>query len=355
MRWWSFVLLTFVLAAVAVGISAPAQHQGLAAQRLSCRPRTAQAAVLRILAAFNRGDLDQLDRLIARSATFQRYAVKGTPGERTATAAGVRSTLIAYLARRHRHSERLLLTRFGFYGRSLGNARFQFELVRSADDLKPPELYLGNGVISCVGRQQLLAWGMEPNSEPRLPVPRSYAETCALSSDWCETPRSPGGIPAGLRRPLALPSVAPGGSCPTTSGQPFANGQFAGIALGEGPVQPLAIGEPPARQGVLVFWPYYVQRRWYGVKMLWFARPDYQGPVFIRGRQLDGPHKTVFGGGPVLVDPQVGPGATANGTDGWREWPGGTWLRTPGCYAWQIDGTDFSHVIVFKAVFRPQP
>jgi len=25
-------------------------------------------------------------------------------------------------------------------------------------------------------------------------------------------------------------------------------------------------------------------------------------------------------------------------------------LRTPGCYAWQIDGTTFSYTVVFKAV-----
>jgi hypothetical protein len=49
----------------------------------------------------------------------------------------------------------------------------------------------------------------------------------------------------------------------------------------------------------------------------------------------------------------MGSGPTLNGRDGWRQWPGGTWLRTPGCYAWQIDGTDFSDVIVFEADFRP--
>ncbi|HEV8688078.1 MAG TPA: hypothetical protein VGQ84_12440, partial [Gaiellaceae bacterium] len=58
-----------------------------------------------------------------------------------------------------------------------------------------------------------------------------------------------------------------------------------------------------------------------------------------------------FGGGPRLIDPQLGHGEPLNSRDGWRTWPGGTWLRTPGCYAWQIDGTDFSNVIVFDAVF----
>jgi hypothetical protein len=72
--------------------------------------------------------------------------------------------------------------------------------------------------------------------------------------------------------------------------------------------------------------------------------------VLIRGRQLDGPHTIVMSS---MVDPQLGPGDTINGFPaGWREWPGATYLRTPGCYAWQVDGTDFSTVIVFQAVFR---
>jgi hypothetical protein len=354
MRWWSLVPFAFVLAAVAFGTASPARPQGSATQLNLCGARTARTAVVRFLVAFNRGDLAQLDRLIAGNAAFQQYAVDGAPGGRAATAARTRSTLIAYFAQRHRQSERLLLTRFGFYGRSLGNARFQFELVRSAADLAPPVLYIGAGAISCRGRHQLLAWAMRPNSEPRLPIPRSYAETCELVGSWCEIEQSPGAIPSALRRPLALPSMAPGGACPTTSGQSFDNSQFGGIALGAGPVQPIEVGTPVAlaTKGILVFRPFQ-GRGWYAIKMLWFARPDYQGPVLIRGRQLDGPHETVFGEAPALVDPQMGPGATINGTDGWREWPGGAWLRTPGCYAWQIDGIGFSHAIVFEALFRP--
>ena len=58
-----------------------------------------------------------------------------------------------------------------------------------------------------------------------------------------------------------------------------------------------------------------------------------------------------MGEGPQLVDPQLGPGPPLNNKDGWREWPGGTSLHVPGCYGWQIDGTDFSYVIVFRATF----
>jgi hypothetical protein len=60
--------------------------------------------------------------------------------------------------------------------------------------------------------------------------------------------------------------------------------------------------------------------------------------------------KVGFGEGPSLFDPQLPPAATPNGTKGWRQWPGGTYVHSFGCYAWQIDGTSFSTVIVFKAV-----
>jgi hypothetical protein len=75
-------------------------------------------------------------------------------------------------------------------------------------------------------------------------------------------------------------------------------------------------------------------------------------PVLIRGRRIDKPGVVGFGGSqPALVDPQFAPGATPTGADGIREWPGATWIKAPGCYAWQIDGTTFSSVVVFRARF----
>jgi hypothetical protein len=41
-----------------------------------------------------------------------------------------------------------------------------------------------------------------------------------------------------------------------------------------------------------------------------------------------------------------------NCLDGYREEPGGTYVRAPGCYAWQVDGLTFSEVIVVRAVVR---
>ena len=157
-----------------------------------------------------------------------------------------------------------------------------------------------------------------------------------------------GAIPDAVRRPLHLPKLGPSGRCPTGSGRRIFNDQFGGVALGSGPVRPLiaALGGDK-KHGILAFDRF---GSWWEVKTLWFSYPHYQGPVLIRGRKLDGSGKIVFGEGPSLIDPQLPPEPTINGTNGWREWPGGTFIHSFGCYAWQIDGTDFSNVIVFKAV-----
>jgi hypothetical protein len=346
---WRYIVLMLGVGGVALAATTSAEPS----RGTSCNARTARASVAQFLAVFNKGDLQRLDRLVAHGSAFRRYVVAGNPGQRVAAATVKRSTLIRYFARRHQQSERLLLMRFRFDGRARETGAFEFELVRDADDINPSVLYVGRGAISCARRHQLVVWTMGPNPEPRLPVPQSYADTCRLVSSWCGIDPGPGAVPDSLRRALALPSVPAGAPCPTTAGEYFANSQFGGIALGEGPVQPI-VGRrlATALRGTLTFRPYAQARGWYFLKTLWFARPEYHSSVLIRARQLNGTHGVAFGEGPALADPQMGPGATLNGIDGWREWPGGTWLRTPGCYAWQIDGTDFTYVIVFEAIFR---
>ena len=195
--------------------------------------------------------------------------------------------------------------------------------------------------------------GSTLGSPPSGPfVPTDYQQTCSTVTSWCQA--TTGQVPSSLRRPLALPRVAPGGACPVTHGARYANGQFGGIALGEGPVQPLLVpngdrGVSAALRGVLRFRP--GDDGWHQLKTLWFSTPGYQGPVLIRGRRLDGTNPVVFGEAPDLMDPQLPPGPTVNGRNGYREWPGATWLRSPGCYGWQVDGLGFTRVHVFQAVW----
>jgi hypothetical protein len=177
-----------------------------------------------------------------------------------------------------------------------------------------------------------------------LPTPTSYAQTCKLDIEWCANAPS-GRLPTKLRRPLHLPKVR-NGACPVSTHVRYQAAGYGGMRFGNGPVTPLLAADgltPFAKQSVL--FRAGVAPGWGYVKTLWFARADYTGPVLIRGRRLDGSGTLALGGGiPRLRDPQLPPG-------GRRAWPGGTWVRSPGCYAWQIDGTSFSTVIVFRARF----
>ena len=93
---------------------------------------------------------------------------------------------------------------------------------------------------------------------------------------------------------------------------------------------------------------------WGGQKVLWVAAPKYDGPVLIRGGRVDAAGGLGFnadGGGPPLAELQLPPGSAPTNTNrgGYREWPSYTRVTSPGCYAYQVDGTDFSYVVVFEA------
>jgi hypothetical protein len=91
---------------------------------------------------------------------------------------------------------------------------------------------------------------------------------------------------------------------------------------------------------------------WLALKTLWFSVPAYQGPFVIRAQRLGRPGPVALGEGPTVAPLVVPPGPTLNGTGGWREAPGGLWVRAPGCYAWQVDGLTFSETIVVRAVLH---
>jgi hypothetical protein len=149
---------------------------------------------------------------------------------------------------------------------------------------------------------------------------------------------------SGLERPLHLPVLKPGAACPVSHADrsvDFASfGIAAGIGLGPAyPIMPRAVLfiQPAATLG---------SRVWGGQKVLWFVHPRYHGPVLVRGRRIDGSGLVRFNRG----DP---PGAELRMPAGTSERPSFTRLRAPGCYAYQIDGSSFSRVVVFRAVGAP--
>jgi hypothetical protein len=183
-----------------------------------------------------------------------------------------------------------------------------------------------------------------------LDLPATYQEACAQESVCL--PGTTGRIPAALDRPLHLPTVARGERCPTTTGHHDHTPLFDGIALGTGLVRPLiAMGGDP-RHGTTVAAPTQYPG-WIAFKTLWFSVPRYQGPFVIRGKRLDRTWLLEFGGSPTPGPLVIPPGPTINSRAGYRTAPGGTWVNQPGCYGWQVDGLDFSDVIVVRVVSLP--
>ena len=81
--------------------------------------------------------------------------------------------------------------------------------------------------------------------------------------------------------------------------------------------------------------------------------PAYRGPVLVRGLRLDRAYRVRFDQGNVpRRELRIGSEETVSWPGqphGSRGKPSYTRLRAAGCYAYQIDGTTFSRVVVFRA------
>lgn len=141
-------------------------------------------------------------------------------------------------------------------------------------------------------------------------------------------------------RPLHLPSVLPNSFCPVS---PEVNLPTHGIRISGMPVPDYGFGrEPVYLSGQLTWYP--------GVVSMLLVSPTYTGPALARGRRLD-----QTGGFPFaspngrLVLPRAKEKA-------WRLLGSSLYQRVaPGCYGLQIDGADFSTVIVFQIQPGPAP
>lgn len=183
-------------------------------------------------------------------------------------------------------------------------------------------------------------------SRRQLPTPTNYGDACRLEPQVCASAR--GQLPRAIRRPWRPPGLRSGNACPTSAGRRVALPQFAGVALGAGPVKPLVVADGDLRRGRVDLNPVPTYG-WFGFKTLWFIEKSYQGPVLIRGRRLDGTGQVAFGERPATAELLVPPIITVNSSNGVRTMPGSTWVLDRGCYAWQVDGSNFSTSIVFQA------
>ncbi len=141
-------------------------------------------------------------------------------------------------------------------------------------------------------------------------------------------------MPRSMRRALHLPARR-GAACPAS------NASAGEVSAGD------ASAERAER---------FIGSRWLATRVTWRAAPGYRGPILIRGRRLGagpaGGAAVGFGEGHRPYDElqlmSSGRGAPLSAAAGARAWLTLTRVRTPGCYAYQVDGTSFSNVIVFR-------
>ena len=101
-----------------------------------CSPAQTRAVITRFVTAFNVGNRKALNEAWVNKLSFKWYGVTSPPGVRAIQAAVQRSTLLSYFAERHAAHERLRLTKVKVNGVTAGAyGNFEFELLRSADDL----------------------------------------------------------------------------------------------------------------------------------------------------------------------------------------------------------------------------
>jgi hypothetical protein len=157
-----------------------------------------------------------------------------------------------------------------------------------------------------------------------------------------------------LNRSMHVPRRPEGTACPVTDQWTRATSIGMGIPgrglfeYGPGPAYPGAMRH--GWHGALIVGVGTNPDRWVGVKNLWSVAPTYRGPVLIRGHEVGGPHQVGRGSSlhPLRIL-RIG-FASAPGDHGDA---GITRVPTLGCYAWQIDGTGFSRILVFRAMMLP--
>jgi hypothetical protein len=146
--------------------------------------------------------------------------------------------------------------------------------------------------------------------------------------------------------PLRFPPPTAGAPCPVTPAVRITS--FVGPLAGTGPVYVTGnrIYYSPAPDGSIF------------AKVAWIAQPDYKGPALIRGARIDAAEGVRFerGGGPrqgeLRFEYDTGV-RSAGSEEGWRFLPSLVLISGSGCYAFQIDGLDWSTTVVMDAAANP--
>jgi hypothetical protein len=158
-----------------------------------------------------------------------------------------------------------------------------------------------------------------------------------------------------LHRPLHLPRLAAGATCPVSPVDRRLDWKpiniFGVSGIGPGPVYP-GLGGTGGHVTVSADTQY--GGPWLGGKLFWYVRPTYRGPILIRGRRLDANGLMGFDGArrpePELRIHTYDTVSWSGQPAGSRGVPSSVRVLQPGCYAAQIDGTRFSRVVVFIVI-----
>jgi hypothetical protein len=159
-------------------------------------------------------------------------------------------------------------------------------------------------------------------------------------------------------KPLHLPSVAAGAACPVSQ---IHTGVVPGrqYVLGNGPVYLVVTNPTPTIVYNAAPFIGDTASTLGGARSIWAINPNYQGTVLIRGQQLGGKNPLRFNGGldqvnsnsqgtePILNDLRLNGQQSQNSS--WASFVAFTRMQALGCYGVQIDGQNFSEVIVFQA------
>lgn len=170
---WAVILATGV-AGAAVAVIASSQERsstppegGSAARQPADAPAAAEgctageirAVAVRLLRSYNAADKAGLRRVLADPGDFRWFTVEDRAHGETFGAYNPRAVL-SYAARRHRAHDRLRLVSFTFNGHNASFGHFEFEVLRSADDLAPIR-YSGKGAALCTVEPPVIAvWAM---------------------------------------------------------------------------------------------------------------------------------------------------------------------------------------------------
>ena len=172
------------------------------------------------------------------------------------------------------------------------------------------------------------------------------------------------------QRPLRVPKIPPSEPCYLERWAIHLAGVPNEAVLGKGPVHlafsaiPRNLDLFPTRYGAAFY-----GSRWRGGEALLVSEPNYDGPILLRGGQMDGPHRLGFG---IRADPEwelflpegswdvvdelsVWGGERLSLPVDWRAQRATFRIEADGCYAVQLDGKGFSQIIEFSAILQPGP